>query len=182
MLLGARVHGATLGIVGLGRIGRAMARRARGFGMRVLYAQRTPLPAHIGRALGATRVPLDELFVQADFVSLHCPLTAETRHLVNADRLARMRPGAVLVTAARGGCVDEAALAAALARGPMGAAGLDVYEHEPRVHPALLELDNVVLAPHVGSAERDTREAMARLAADNVLAVLDGRAPLTPVD
>jgi len=180
-LLGKRVHGATLGIVGLGRIGQAVARRARGFGMHVLYAQRAPLPAHVERALGASCVPLDDLFARADFVSLHCPLTDETRHLVNADRLARMRPGAVLVNVARGGCVDEVALAAALVRGPIGAAGLDVYEHEPRVDPALLALDNVVLAPHIGSAERPTREAMAGLAADNVLAVLAGKPPLTPV-
>jgi glyoxylate reductase len=180
-LLGTRVHGATLGIVGLGRIGQAVARRARGFGMRVLYAQRTRLAPELERALGAAFAPLDELFAGADFVSLHCPLTPETHHLVDATRLARMRPGAILVNVARGGCVDEPALAAALTHGPLGAAALDVFEHEPRVHPALLALDNVVLAPHVGSAERPTREAMAGLAADNVLAVLAGRPPLSAV-
>jgi glyoxylate reductase len=180
-LVGARVHGATLGVVGLGRIGQAMARRARGFGMHVLYASRAPIAPHLERALGATHVPVDDLFARADFVSLHCPLTPDTRHLVNAGRLARMRPGSVLVNTARGGCVDEAALAEALARGPIGAAGLDVFEDEPRVHPALLALENVVLAPHVGSADRPTREAMARTAAENVLAVLAARPPLTPV-
>jgi glyoxylate reductase len=180
LLLGARVHGATLGIVGFGRIGQAMARRARGFGMRVLHASRGPIAPHIERALGATHMPVDELFARADFVSLHCPLTPETRHLVNATRLARMRPGAVLVNTARGGCVDEAALAEALARGPIGAAGLDVFEDEPRVNPALLALENVVLAAHIGSADRPTREAMARTAADNVLAVLAGQKALTP--
>ena len=180
-LLGARVHGASLGVVGMGRIGQAMARRARGFGMHVLYASRAPLPPHLERALGATRVDVDDLFARADFVTLHCPLTPETRHLVNAERLARMRPGAVLVNTARGGCVDEVALAQALARGPLGAAGLDVFEDEPRVHPALLARENVVLAPHVGSADRPTREAMAGTAADNALAVLAGRSALTPV-
>jgi glyoxylate reductase len=180
-MLGARVHGATLGIVGLGRIGQAMARRGRGFGMHVVYASRAPIAPHLERALGATHVAMDELFARADFVSLHCPLTPETRHLVNAARLAHMRPGSVLVNTARGGCVDEAALAEALARGPIGAAGLDVFEDEPRVHPALLALENVVLAPHIGSADRPTREAMARTAADNVLAVLAGRPAITPV-
>ncbi|HEY1694548.1 MAG TPA: D-glycerate dehydrogenase [Polyangiaceae bacterium] len=181
-LLGARVHGATLGIVGLGRIGQAVARRARGFGMRVLYAQPARLGEPLERALGATHVPIDALFAQADFVSLHCPLTPDTHHLVDAQRLAAMKPGAVLVNTARGPCIDETALAEALARGPLGAAALDVFEDEPHVHPALLALDNVVLAPHVGSADRPTREAMARIAADNVLAVLAGDAPLTPVE
>jgi glyoxylate reductase len=180
-LVGAPVHGATLGLVGLGRIGQAVARRARGFGMRVLYAGRRRAPSDVERALMATPVDLDDLFAEADFVSLHCPLTPETRHLVNAERLARMKRGAVLVNTTRGAVVDEAALADALGRGPIGAAGLDVYEDEPRVHPALLDLENVVLAPHIGSADRPAREAMARIAADNVLAVLAGRAPLTPV-
>lgn len=181
LLVGSRVHGATLGLVGLGRIGQAMARRARGFGMRVLYASRARAGQDIERALGATCVSLDELFAGADFVSLHCPLTPETRHLVNAERLARMKPGAVLVNTARGGCVDEAALAVALRGGPLAAAGLDVFEDEPRVHPALLALDNVVLAPHIGSADRPTRVAMAAMAIDNVRAVLAGRPPLHPV-
>jgi glyoxylate reductase len=180
-LLGVPVHGATLGIIGLGRIGQAMARRARGFGMRVLYTGRRQALPDVERALGAAFVPLDDLFAQADFVSLHCPLTPETVHLVNASRLSQMKPGAVLVNTTRGACVDEAALADALARGPLGAAGLDVYEREPNVHPGLLELENVVLAPHIGSADRPTRQAMARIAADNVLAVLGGRPALDPV-
>lgn len=181
-LLGSRVHRSTLGLVGLGRIGQAMARRARGFGMRVVYAAPTRAPADIERALGTRHAPLDELFEQADFVSLHCPLTSETRHLVNAGRLARMKPGSVLVNTARGACVDEEALARALRGGPPAAAGLDVFEEEPRVHPDLLALDNVVLAPHIGSADRPTREAMAALAVDSVLAVLAGQPPLHPVN
>ena len=180
-LLGQRVHGATLGVVGFGRIGQAMARRARGFGMRVLYTSRAALAPELERALGAAWVTLDELLHVADFVTLHCPLTAETRHLIDAGRLARMKPGAILVNTARGGCVDEAALAQALAQGHLAAAGLDVFEDEPRICPALLALDNVVLAPHIGSADRPTREAMARVAVDNVLAVLGGHAALTPV-
>jgi len=180
-LLGARVHRATLGIVGLGRIGQAMARRARGFGMRLLYASRKRAPAELERALGATAVELDELFEQADIVSLHCPLTPETHHLVNAARLERMKPGALLINTTRGSVIDEAALASALASGPIGGAGLDVYEEEPRVHPALLALENVVLAPHIGSADRPTREAMGRIAAENVLAVLSDRPALNPV-
>ena len=181
-MLGARVHGSTLGIVGLGRIGQAMARRARGFGMHVLYTQRSRLPEAMARALGATWIPdLDELCAAADAVTLHCPLTPDTRHLFDGPRLARMRPGSVLVNTARGPIIDEAALAHALEHGPLGAAGLDVFEHEPRVHPTLLARANAVLAPHIGSADRPTREAMASLAIDNVLAVLAGRPALTPV-
>jgi glyoxylate reductase len=180
-LVGAPVHGATLGLVGLGRIGQAMARRARGFAMRVIYTSRSRAAPDVERALGALAVDLDELFARADFVSLHCPLTPETHHLVNAARLARMKPGAFLVNTTRGAVVDEAALTEALAGGSIAGAGLDVYEDEPRVHPGLLGLENVVLAPHIGSADRPTREAMARIAADNVLAVLGGRPPTTPV-
>jgi glyoxylate reductase len=182
LLIGAPVHGATLGIVGMGRIGQAVARRARGFGMHVIYTGRTRAAPEVERALGATAEPIDDLFARADFVSLHCPLTPETHHLVNAERLGRMKSGAILINTTRGPVVDEKALATALTRGPIGGAGLDVYEDEPRVHPALLRLDNVVLAPHIGSADRPTREAMACIAVDNVLAVLAGRAPLNPVD
>jgi glyoxylate reductase len=180
-LLGARVHGATLGLVGLGRIGQAMARRARGFGMRVVYAGPRRAAPEVEPALIATHRTVDDLFAEADFVSLHCPLTPGTHHLVDAARLARMKAGAILVNTTRGAVVDEGALAAALASGPIGGAGLDVYEDEPRVHPDLLRLENVVLAPHIGSAERATREAMAGIAVDNVLAVLAGRGPLNPV-
>lgn len=181
-MIGRRVHGATLGIVGLGRIGKAMARRARGFGLSVRYTQRTRLPEGLERALGASWVPrLDEMLAWAELVSIHCPLTAETRHLFSAERLAKMRPGSVLVNTARGPIVDEAALAHALARGPLAAAGLDVFEDEPRVHPALLARPNVVLSPHLGSADRETREAMAAAAVANVMRVLGGEAPLTQV-
>ena len=180
-LLGPPVHGATLGIVGLGRIGQAVARRARGFGMKVLYTGRTKAPTEVERALSAAALPKDELFARADFVSLHCPLTTDTRHLVDAARLATMKPTAVLVNTARGACVDEGALAAALAQGRPGAAGLDVFEGEPAVHPDLLARENVVLAPHLGSADRPTREAMAGVAIDSVLAVLSGRSPTHPV-
>ena len=176
-MLGARVSGATLGIVGMGRIGQAVARRARGFGMNVLYTQRTRL-----EALDATWVSsLDELLAQSDAVTIHCPLTAETTHLFDAPRLARMRAGSVLVNTARGPIVDEAALAGALEHGPLAAAGLDVFEDEPRVHPALLARPNVVLSPHIGSADRPTREAMAAVAIANALAVLAGEPPLTGV-
>jgi glyoxylate reductase len=180
-MLGVPVFGRTLGVIGLGRIGQAVARRARGFGMHVLYAGRARLPETVERALGATFVDVDALFEESDFVSLHCPLTPETRKLVSAARLARMKPTAVLVNTARGAVVDEEALADALARGRIAAAGLDVYEDEPRVNAKLLTLDNVVLAPHLGSADVPTREAMASLAVDNVLAVLGGRPAKTPV-
>ncbi len=181
MLLGAPVHGTTLGIVGLGRIGQAVARRARGFGMHVLYTQRTRLAESLERALGATFVDVDALFAESDAVTLHCPLTPATRHLVSAERLARMKPTALLVNTARGACVDEAALAAALASDRLGGAALDVFEDEPRIHPALVACERVVLAPHIASADRPTREAMARIAADNVLAILSDQPAITPV-
>ncbi len=177
-MLGKRVAGATLGVVGFGRIGRAVARRAEGFGMRVLYTSRADPPPG---APAAERVPLAELLARADFVSLHVPLSAATRHLIGRAELARMKPGSVLVNTSRGAVVDEEALAEALAHGPLFAAGLDVYEHEPKVHPALLLRENAVLVPHIGSAEAETRRAMAMLAADNVVALLEGRPLLTPV-
>jgi glyoxylate reductase len=181
MLLGARVHGMTLGILGLGRIGRAVARRARGFGMHLLYSQRSRLLPEMERALGAAYVPLEVLFEESDAITIHCPLSGDTRKLVSAARLAKMKRGSVLVNTARGPIVDEAALAHALEVGPIGAAGLDVFEDEPRVHPALLARPNVVLAPHIGSADRETRESMASIAVDNVLAVLGGHAPINAV-
>lgn len=176
-LLGVRVTGATLGIVGLGRIGQAMARRARGFDMKVLYWQRHRADAQIERELGCSYVQLDELIEQSDIVSLHCPLTEATRGLLGRDRLGRMKRGAVLVNAARGPVVDEEALAEALSSGHLFAAGLDVYAQEPQVHPALLALPNVVLAPHLGSADQPTRERMAHMCADAVLTVLAGGEP-----
>jgi len=181
-MLGQPVHGMTLGIVGLGRIGRAMARRARGFGMPVLYHQRERVQEGFERALGATWVPsLDDLCAASDAVTIHVPLTDATRHLFDAPRLARMRPGSVLVNTSRGPIVDEAALAQALAAGRPGAAGLDVFEREPAVAPALLERQDVVLTPHIGSADTATRIAMARIAAENVLRLLAGEPALSPV-
>ncbi len=181
-MLGTRVHGATLGIVGLGRIGRAVATRARGFGMHVLHTESTRVhqPGSINPG-PSTQVGLDAMLEVADFVSIHCPLTDETRHLFDGARLGRMKVGSVLVNTARGAIVDEGALAHALEHGPLAAAGLDVFEEEPRIHPALLARPNVVLAPHIGSADRPTREAMASKAIDNVIAVLAGGPALTPV-
>jgi glyoxylate reductase len=182
LLVGAPVHGATLGIVGFGRIGQAVARRARGFGMPVLYTQRSRLAPDLERSLGATYAELDDLLARSDLVSLHCPLTQETRGLLSAERLSRMKPGSVLVNTSRGPVVDESALADALENGPLAAAGLDVYEDEPRVNARLQERQNVVLTPHIASADLPTREAMARMAVDNVLAVLEGEAPPNPVN
>lgn len=179
-LLGAPVHGATIGIVGLGTIGAAVARRARGFGMTVLYHNRGVNEA-AERELGARRVPLDELWGRADVVSLHAPLNEASRHLVDTAALARMKPTAILVNTARGALVDEAALVVALREGAIAAAGLDVYEREPRLAGGLAELPNVVLAPHVGSATTQARSAMVRLCCENILAVLGGRPALTPV-
>ncbi len=177
--LGADVHGATLGIVGMGRIGSAIARRARGFSMQVLYHNRSRAPNEA--ELGARRVELAELLRRADHVVLVVPYTPETHHLIGARELASMKPGAVLVNIARGGIVDDAALAQALRSGPIGAAGLDVYENEPKLNPALLEVPNVVLTPHIGSATRSSRLGMAMLAAENLVAWANGRPLLTPV-
>lgn len=180
-LLGTRVFGMKLGIVGFGRIGKAVARRARGFGMHVGYTQRHRAPEGIERALGATYVPsLDELCRTSDAITIHAPLTEETRHLFSRQRLEAMRGGSILINTSRGPLVDEAALAHVLEHGPLAAAGLDVFEDEPRVDPGLLARENVVLAPHIGSADRPTREAMASTAAANVIRVLQGESPLTP--
>ncbi len=176
LLLGAELHGKTLGIVGMGRIGGAVARRARGFGMRVLYHNRTPSPE--ADALGATRRPLEALLSESDIVSLHCPLNAQSRRLIDAAALARMKPGAYLINTARGPIVDEAALVEALRAGRLAGAGLDVFEDEPRVHPGLLGLEQVTLAPHLGSATHETRRAMAEMCARAVRAVLDGAAEI----
>jgi glyoxylate reductase len=177
MMLGQDVHHKTIGIVGFGRIGQAVARRARGFGMRVVYADAVQLPPEVED--GAARVGLDELLEQADFVSIHTNLTEETRHLFGHEEFERMKPTAVLVNTSRGPVVDEAALADALEAGELFAAGLDVFEHEPDVHPRLLKLENVVVIPHLGSATVDTRNAMGHLAVDNVFAALDGTEPPT---
>jgi glyoxylate reductase len=180
-MLGSGLQGKTLGIVGLGKIGQATARRARAFGMDVVYAGRRRAPAEIEAEVGARLLPLEELLATADVVSLHCPLSAETRHLIDAEALRRMKPSAFLVNTTRGPVVDEAALAEAVRAGTIAGAGLDVFEREPEVHPELLELENVVLIPHLGSATVETRTAMGVLAAENVAAVLGGGAPVTPV-
>jgi glyoxylate reductase len=181
LLLGAQVHGTTLGLVGFGRIGQAMARRARGFGMHVLYTQRTRLAPALEKALGATYASVDDVFEGSDVVSLHCPLTAETRHIASATRLSRMRRGSILVNTARGPCVDEGALLQALRDGPLGAAALDVFEGERAtrvdIAPDLLALPNVVFAPHIASADETTRASMAETAAANLLAFLRGAPP-----
>ena len=182
VLLGGDIHGKTLGVVGFGRIGRAVARRALGFGMRVLYQDAVAAsPAHEAE-LKATRVDLATLLRESDFVSLHTPLLPETRHLINAESLRTMKKTAYLINAARGPVVDEAALVQALREGWIAGAGLDVFEDEPKVHPGLIGLPNVVVAPHIASASHDTRRAMARLAVDNCLAVLEGKTPPTPVN
>ena len=181
LLWGADVYGKTLGIVGFGRIGRAVARRALGFNMRVLYQDAVQADAAAERDLRAARVELETLLRESDFVSLHTPFLPETRHLMNARTLRLMKRSAILVNAARGPVVDEAALVRALQEGWIAGAGLDVFEEEPKVHPGLVPLTNVVLAPHIASASLDTRVAMATLAVRNCLAVLDGKTPLTPV-
>lgn len=175
-MLGSDLAGKQLGIVGLGRIGRAVASRARAFGMRVAHTRGTPAPGEAAEAM-----PFDRLLSTSDVVSLHCPLTPDTRHLIDQPALMRMKRSAYLVNASRGPIVDEAALAWALTNRLIAGAGLDVYEEEPAVHPDLLGLDNVVLVPHLGSATTETRTAMAELAAQNVVAVVSGKAPLTPV-
>jgi lactate dehydrogenase-like 2-hydroxyacid dehydrogenase len=172
--------GARLGIIGLGRIGLAVARRAEAFRMEVVAAS-TRRANSSADTDGVRRVPLDELLATSDVVSLHCPLTSETRHLIDATRLASMRRTAILINTARGPIVQEAALLDALRDGTIGGAGLDVFEHEPRVSAALLELDNVVVVPHIASAGLATREAMGRLVVGNVADVLGGVEPRTPV-
>jgi len=179
MLLGQDVHHKTLGIVGFGRIGRAVARRGRGFGMRILYSNRGPISPEAEAESGAERRELPELLEEADFVSIHTNLTPDTRHLFDAAAFARMKRTAVLVNTSRGPVVDEAALADALENGEIFAAGLDVFEREPQVEPRLLALENVVMIPHLGSATVDTRDAMGLLAVENVFAALDRRRPPT---
>jgi len=169
-LLGMELRGKTLGIVGYGRIGQAVARRAEGFGMRVIFSD----------VQGG--VAIDELLANADIISIHAPLMPETQHLIGAAELLRMKKGTLLINSARGPIVDEAALAAALQAGHLGGAALDVYENEPRVHPGLIGRDDVVLLPHLGSATRETRQAMGRLALTDVELVLRGERPAHPVN
>ena len=180
-MLGHDLRGKRIGIVGLGGIGALVGRRARAFGMEVVYHSRHEARADRVAELEAERLPLDELLASSDVVSLHCPLTPETQHLVGARELALMKPTATFVNTARGAIVDEPALTAALREGRIAAAGLDVYEHEPAVDPGLLELENVVLVPHLGSATVETRAAMGELTARNAIAIARGEAPPTPV-
>jgi glyoxylate reductase len=180
-LTGPDVWGKRLGVIGFGRIGQALARRTRGFDMELVYHDQYR-NEEAERELGARYLELDELLRTSDFVSIHTPLTPETTHLIGAEELERMKPEAVLVNTSRGPVVDEAALADALADDRIFAAGLDVYENEPEVHPKLLDLEKVVLAPHIGSASIETRDKMAALAAENLAAVLRGEEPKTPVN
>lgn len=182
LLWGADVHGKTLGIIGFGRIGKAVARRARGFNMRILYHDAVRADAATERELAATFVDKPTLLRESDFVTLHTPLLPDTRHLIDTAELKLMKRTAYLVNAARGPIVNEAALVEALREGWIAGAALDVYEEEPKVHPGLLSLPNVVLAPHIASASTETRVKMATLAVENCLAVLGGKSPLTPVN
>jgi glyoxylate reductase len=172
MLLGADIHAKTLGIIGMGRIGQAVARRATGFGMKIIYS---------GKAKDldfcAENVDLDTLLQTSDFISLHVPITPDTHHLIGKAEFARMKSSAILINTARGAVVDEAELVQALQKGSIAGAGLDVYEHEPEMQEGLAELKNVVLAPHIGSASTETRIAMGLLAASNAIAVIQGKEP-----
>ena len=180
LLLGLELEGARLGVVGFGRIGQAVARRALGFGMEVVFASRSPVPLAVTGPLQARQASLDEVLQASDVISLHCPLTPQTHHLISAARLSRMKRGAILVNTSRGPIIEEAALAEALANGRPGGAGLDVYEHEPAVHPSLIGRGDVVLLPHVGSATQATRARMAEMAVSDAARVLRGLAPLHP--
>jgi lactate dehydrogenase-like 2-hydroxyacid dehydrogenase len=175
--LGVDVHHATLGIIGMGRIGQAIARRAKGFSMRILYHNRRRVPKSVEKALAARYVSMERLLKESDFVSLNMPYSPTSHHLIGAKEFALMKSTAVIVNAARGGIIDDAALVTALKERRIAAAGLDVFEGEPRFNPGFLELDNVALVPHIGSATRATRTAMAMLASKNLSAVLSGKRP-----
>jgi glyoxylate reductase len=178
---GGDLAGRTLGIAGFGRIGQAVARRGRGFGMNVIYTTNRRVPAALADELGARAVDKATLLTSSDVLSLHLPLTPATRHFLGAAEFATMKSSAYLINTARGPIVDEATLVDALQSGAIRGAGLDVFEREPTVHPALLAMDNVVLAPHIGSATVETRTKMALIAAENVIAVLEGGVPPNPV-
>jgi glyoxylate reductase len=180
-MLGSGIQGRRLGIVGMGDIGQALARRAKAFGMNIAYSNRKPVAPHIEQELGAAFMSLDELLSTSDVVSINCPYSPATHHLISAPQFAQMQPSAFLINTARGPIVDEAALVDALRAGTIAGAGLDVFEQEPTVHPGLLELENAVLVPHLGSATVETRAAMARLAAHNAVNVLSGVEPPTPI-
>lgn len=175
--LGVDVHHATLGIIGMGRIGQTIARRSAGFDMKVIYNNRRRLSQDIERRLNATHMSKDELLQQADFVVLQVPYSPETHHLIGVAELKKMKPSAILINSTRGGVVDDAALIEALNNGALRGAGLDVFENEPRLNPAFLQLKNVVLTPHIGSSTEATRQAMAMTAAKNLVAALTGGNP-----
>jgi len=177
LLVGQDIHHRTLGIFGMGRIGQAVARRAKGFAMRVIYHDARRAPEALERELGLELVSAERLLRESDFVSLHVPLTAETRHLIGARELRMMKPTAILVNTSRGPVVDEPALAAALEQRVIAGAGIDVFENEPRVDPGLLRAENAVLAPHIASASVDTRRKMSMMAAENAVAGMEGRRP-----
>jgi glyoxylate reductase len=180
-MLGTGIQGRRLGIVGMGDIGQALARRARAFGMQIAYSNRKPVAPSVEAALGAEFMSMDELLATSDVLSINCPYSPATHHLISSVEFEQMKPSAFLVNTARGPIVDEAALVDALQRGRIAGAGLDVFEAEPAVHPGLLECDNAVLVPHLGSATVETRSAMARLAAHNAVNVLNGVEPPTPI-
>ena len=177
MMLGADVHGATLGLIGVGRIGRGVAHRAKGFNMRVLYYDPQPLPPEAERDLNAARVDIGRLLAESDFVSVHVPLTQETHHLLSTPQFAQMKRTAILINTSRGPVVDEAALVEALKAKKIAGAGLDVYEREPAVHPGLIPMPNVVLAPHIASATVRTRSEMSQMAARNLATGIRGGRP-----
>ena len=180
-MLGSSIQNQTLGIVGMGQIGIATALRAKSFGMKIIYTRRNRLDEKIEKELSAQYVSLDELLQQSDIVSLHCPYSTETHHLISDAQLSKMKKSSYLINTARGPIVNEEALANALINKTIAGAGLDVYEHEPKVNEKLLKLDNVVLLPHLGSATVETRTAMATTAANNALEILSGNKPLNPV-
>jgi len=180
-LLGLQLTGATLALIGGGRIGTAVGLRSQGFGMRVVYVDDKPSPL-LDERLGAQRIPLSDALAAADVLSIHVPLTPQTRHMIGAAEFAAMKPTAILINTARGPVVDEAALVEALRHKRIAAAGFDVYEHEPRLTPGLAELPNVVLLPHLGSAATATRQKMSQMVAQNVIAVLTNQPPPNPVN
>ena len=179
-MLGHAIQGMQIGLIGAGQIGTAMARRCKAFGMRIAYASEHPMKEPARSELEAVGLPIDELVATSDVISLHCPLTPQTHHILDAQRLAAMKPGSYIINTARGACIDEKALVEALKSVHLAGAGLDVYEHEPAIEPGLLGMENVVLLPHLGSATVETRITMTALAAANVLAVLDGKPAVTP--
>jgi lactate dehydrogenase-like 2-hydroxyacid dehydrogenase len=177
LLVGQDIHHRTLGIFGMGRIGQAVARRGRGFDMRILYHDAVRAPEAVERELGAEFVSAERLLRESDFVSLHVPLLPHTRHMMSTEQFRLMKPTAILVNTSRGPVVDEAALAEALEERVIAGAGIDVFENEPQVHPTLLKLENVVLAPHIASASVDTRRKMSMMAAENAVAAIEGKKP-----